>query len=298
MPRVRLPSASSSTSSSTEASHRAANAALVAATERVSCGTFSPADAHHLFDQLLHQATPVSVRPLSGFLAALARARPSHACSDGPALAIDLFGRMSRGAGPRVLPPTQYTYTILMDCCRRVRRLDLTLATFGRLFRTGIGADVVTFSSVLRSLCDAKRTEEAMDVLLHRMPKLGCIPNAISYTILLKGFCDDRRSRHALEILRMMAKGDTCLPNVFTYTTVISGLFKEGEVAKACDLFHEMLQQGSPPVETYNTVIDALCKDRAMDKAELVLRHMIDEGVLPDAITYQTLIHGYFDMGL
>jgi pentatricopeptide repeat protein len=53
------------------------------------------------------------------------------------------------------------------------------------------------------------------------------------------------------------------------YSTVIHGFFKEGQVGKACNLFHEMVQQGvAPDVVTYNSVIDALCKAKAMDKAE------------------------------
>ena len=56
------------------------------------------------------------------------------------------------------------------------------------------------------------------------------------------------------------------------YTTVIHGLLKEGEVSKACSLFDEMVQQGVVPnVVTYNSIIDALCKAGAMDKTELVL---------------------------
>jgi pentatricopeptide repeat protein len=209
MPRVRLSSASSSISSSTE--HWISDA-LIVATERLRSGTFSPGDAHHLFDELLHQGTPVPERPLDGFLAVLARAPASDACSDGPALAIDLFCRMNRGAGPQVFRPTRYTYDIFMDCCCRTRRLDLTLAAFGRLPRTGIGVNVVAFSSLPRGLCHAKRTEEAMCVLLNRMPKLGCVPDVFSYTIVLKGLCGNGRSQRALEILCTMGKGGACLP--------------------------------------------------------------------------------------
>ena len=79
---------------------------------------------------------------------------------------------------------------------------------------------------------------------------------------------------------------------------VMDGLFKEGEVSKACDLFHEMIQQGVvPTVGTYNSVIDALCKARAMDKAEVVLRSMVHNGAQPDAVTYNSLIQGYSTLG-
>jgi hypothetical protein len=54
------------------------HAAFDAAMERVRAGKLSPEDAHHLFDELLRQATPVPERSLDGFLAALARARTPH----------------------------------------------------------------------------------------------------------------------------------------------------------------------------------------------------------------------------
>ena len=83
---------------------RAPLAALAVATERVRAGTLSREDAHHLFDELLRQATPVPSRSLNGFLAALARAPASATCRrDGPALALALFNRVCREeAGPQV----------------------------------------------------------------------------------------------------------------------------------------------------------------------------------------------------
>jgi pentatricopeptide repeat protein len=102
---------------------------------------------------------------------------------------------MSRAAGRRVLSPTFHTYSILMDCCTRARRPDLAPAFFSQQLRTGFGFNVITFNNLLKSLCEAKRADDALDVLLHRMPELGCVPNVVSYNILLKGFCDNKESR-------------------------------------------------------------------------------------------------------
>ncbi|CAO1939124.1 unnamed protein product, partial [Urochloa humidicola] len=96
-------------------------------------------DAHHLFDELLRQPTRVPGRALNGFLAALARAPPSAACSDGPALAIALFNRLSQAAGgQRAALPTGCTYNIIIDCCCRASRPDLAPAFFGRLLQKGL----------------------------------------------------------------------------------------------------------------------------------------------------------------
>ena len=274
--------------------------ALSAATERARAGTLREADAHHLFDELLRQSARVPERALNGFLAALARAPPSAGCGDGPALAVALFNRVSRdSAAPRVLPPTAHTYGILMDCCLRMRRLDLALAFFARLLQTGLGVDAIAFTILLKGLCDSKRLDEALDMLLCRMPELGCVPNVISYSVLLKGFCSEKKIQQAVELLQFMAKeGGVCTPNVASYTTVIDALFKEGELAKACALFHDMVQQGiSPCIVTYSCIIHALCKARAMDKAEMFFRQMVDKGVHPDSVIYTSIIHGYSTLG-
>uniref|UniRef100_A0ACD6AJ68 Uncharacterized protein n=1 Tax=Avena sativa TaxID=4498 RepID=A0ACD6AJ68_AVESA len=138
------------------------DAAFAAAKERVRAGTLGPEDAHNLFDELLRQTAPVSERSLTGFLSALARAPDSDSRGDGPALAITLFNRVCREeAGLRVVAPTVYTYSILMDCCCRSRRPVLGLSFFGRLLRTGLKTDEYIASTLLKCLCYAKRTDEA-----------------------------------------------------------------------------------------------------------------------------------------
>src|SRR4051812_28273825 len=99
-------------------------------------------------------------------------------------------------------------WRILMDCCCRACHPDLALAFFfGHLLRTGLEANQVIFSTLLKGLCHTNRADEALSVLLHRMPELGWTPNVVAYS------------------------------------TVIHGFFREGQVGKACNLFRGMAQQ-------------------------------------------------------
>ncbi|KAK1632777.1 hypothetical protein QYE76_007092 [Lolium multiflorum] len=291
----------SSSTSTSLLTHRPPHVALAAATARVRSGTLTPEDAHNLFDELLLQATPVPARALNAFLAALARAPASApaACSDGLSLTVALFSRMSRGHGPPVASPTVHTYGILLDCCCRARHPDLALAFFGRFLRAGLKANNLIVSPLLKVLCQAKRTDEAADVLLHRMPHLGCEPNSISYNMVFKGLCDGSRSQHALDLLRMMAKQEVgCSPDVVSYNTVIHGFLKEGKFSTASNLFHEMVQQGVvPDVVTYNSMIDALCKRGRSREARQILDCGILKGLKPNIVTYSTMLHGYAKEG-
>ncbi|VAH13832.1 unnamed protein product [Triticum turgidum subsp. durum] len=180
-----------------------------------------------------------------------------------------------------------------MDSCCRARRPDLGLAFFGRFLRAGLKANLIVASILLKCLCHARRTDEAVNMLLHRMSEFSCVPDAISYSIVLKSLCDNSRSQQALDLLQMVRKerGAGSL-NVVAYSIIIHGFFKEGEVSKACDLFHEMMQQGIvPDVVTYSSVIDALCKVRAMDKAKLVLQQMVNNGVRPNMYTWNSFMY-------
>jgi pentatricopeptide repeat protein len=88
--------------------------------------------------------------------------------------------------------------------------------------------DEVVIGQLLKGLCDAKRVDEAMDILLRRMPEFGCMPNVVSFNTLLKGFCNEKRAEEALQLLHVMAEdgGGNCTPDVVTYTTMIDGLCK------------------------------------------------------------------------
>ncbi|CAL5034853.1 unnamed protein product [Urochloa decumbens] len=288
--RTRLSSVLTATASSTAPSplppRSALLDALAAAADRARAGTLRPADAHQLFDELLRQRTRVPERMLNGFLAALAKSMPSSACSDGPALAVALFKRMSQhSAGPRVLPATVHTYNILIDCCCHARRPDLAPAFFGRLLRTGLGIDVITFNSLLKGLCDAKRTNEALDMLLYRMPEVGCVPNVICYNVLLKGFCNEKRN-------------DGIVPNCRIFNILIHAYATCGMMGDAMLIFQGMKQQGvKTNAVTYSTIIAAFCRMGRLDDAMGIFNQMIDQGVPPEKVVYQCLIQGLCNHG-
>ncbi|KAK1646188.1 hypothetical protein QYE76_063993 [Lolium multiflorum] len=172
-------SSSSSTSTSRRSRSWSPHAAFAAATQRARAGTLSREDAHYLFDELLRQATPVPGHSLNGFLAALVRPTSSRSTSrDGNALVLSLFNRICREeAGPQVAPLTVRTYGILMVSCCRMGRPDLGLSFFGRILKAGLETNQVVANTFLKCLCYAKRTDEAVNVLLHRMAELGCVAN-------------------------------------------------------------------------------------------------------------------------
>ncbi|RLM69753.1 protein Rf1, mitochondrial-like [Panicum miliaceum] len=201
-------------------------------------------DAVKLFDELLHNARPASVRAFNQVLTAGSRAQRRGSSSSSLELVPSLFNRMARACSNKVAPDL-HTYSILINCFCRMGRLELSFAAFGLVLKTGFRVNARVINPLLKGLCDRKRVHEAMDVLLRRMPEFGCTPDVFSYNIILKGFCNERRAEEALELLHMMADdgGGSCPPDVVSYNTVISGFFRDGQVDRAYNLFHEINQK-------------------------------------------------------
>jgi pentatricopeptide repeat protein len=153
--------------------------------------------------------------------------------------------------------------------------LDHGFASFGRILKMGWMVNAIVFTHLLRALFVVKRTSDVMDIVLRRMPELGCTPNVFSFNILLKGLCEENKSQEAFELLRIMAhNGGSCAPDVVSYTTVIDGLCKEGQMDNTYDLFSEMLDHGiASDIVTCNSIIVDLCKSQEIDKAEATLQH-------------------------
>ncbi|KAG8037211.1 hypothetical protein GUJ93_ZPchr0020g33563 [Zizania palustris] len=121
-------------------------------------------------------STGTSPKPRTSSCSALARAPPSVASSDGPAFAIELFKRMDRCASPQAAP-NGYTYSILIDCYRRAHRPDLGLAIFGRLLKTGLGLNVVAYSTVIDGFFKEGEVDKAYD-LFREIKKQGISPTS------------------------------------------------------------------------------------------------------------------------
>jgi len=125
-------------------------------------GSLGLEDALKLFEELLPNARPTSVRAFNSLLNVISRAQRSSASE---LAAVSLFNRMARACSNKVRPDL-YTYSILIGCFCRMGRLEHGFSVFGLIIKTGWRVDDVVINQLLKGLCDVKRVGEAMDILL------------------------------------------------------------------------------------------------------------------------------------
>ena len=77
-------------------------------------------------------------------------------------------------------------------------------------------------------------------------------------------------------------------PNLQTFNILLS---RWKSTKEAEGFFKEMREMGvKPGVVSYNCLVDVYCKGRELDKAFKAVEKMQNEDIMPDVITYNSLI--------
>ncbi|GMH28669.1 hypothetical protein Nepgr_030512 [Nepenthes gracilis] len=121
-------------------------------------------------------------------------------------------------------------------------------------------------------------------------------PDSRIYTTLMKGYMKAGRLTDTIRMLEAMRhqNDSNSHPDQVTYTTVISALVKAGSIEKARQVLAEMTRIGVPAnLVTYNILLKGYCKQLKMDNAKELIKEMAEgSGILPDVVSYNTLIDG------
>eukprot|EP00977_Amphora_coffeiformis_P010337 scaffold2413_cov171-Amphora_coffeaeformis.AAC.12 len=160
----------------------------------------------------------------------------------------------------------------------------------------------LTYTALVRALCQKERVEEAHDVL-QRMWESSheTQPDVVTYSVLLEGWARvaSKRPKEAIDAVgkilqEMRQRGDPNVePNEITYTNalkVLAASVNSHAVARAHDLVKSMK---NPTVYHYNALLNVYSKSDRKDKIQCCIRIWKEEmgtNVKADKITYNTLL--------
>ncbi|XWS48030.1 hypothetical protein CRYUN_Cryun13aG0037000 [Craigia yunnanensis] len=184
--------------------------------------------------------------------------------------AVRLLNSVSReGLKPDV------TYNSLICCLYKI---------FNDEIFKGFIPDEFTYCSLINGLCQDGEIDRAVTVFNEALRK-GLKPNIIMYNTLIKGLSLQGLILQALQLMNEMSENG-CSPDIWTYNIVIDGLCKMGCVSDANNLLNDAIAKGYlPDIFTFNTLIDGYCKQLKMENAIEILNQMWSYGVTPDVIT-------------
>lgn len=178
----------------------------------------------------------------------------------------------------------------------RGRNVAKIVAVYERLKKVEAPLGLRFYNVLMWSFIEARAAEKAVDVF-DELPN----PNVECYTTYAKALSALKRPGGALRMLESM-RARRVVPNVYTYNSVIAACVKGGEGGRAADLFVEMADDGvKPNVVSWNILINwhARKKKSAERLAGTTASFnvMKASGVLPNAVTYTTVMKSYAASG-
>lgn len=213
------------------------------------------------------------------------------------------------------------------------RGIDYALVKYRSIVNNSCSHDinVVTCNQLLRKLCDANRTMEAMSLFTKMRSQGGCIrPTVVTYSTLISRVVPRRKkskkttvsavirksrcvesdellfqtalSDHASRVwdLYEALREDELAPDVVVFNSIMSAAAAAGSAALAWRAFKEMMSLSVPPnTRTMNQMLDAVGNDpiTTVQDIEVVLQDFSRLHIERDVVTFSTLCDIYADSG-
>ncbi|XP_058067931.1 pentatricopeptide repeat-containing protein At5g10690 isoform X2 [Magnolia sinica] len=194
----------------------------------------------------------------------------------------------------------------VVEACVHCSDVDSALQIFREMSEPeGCGVDGITFATVLKGLGEARRIDEAFQILesveqgtAAGSPKLS--PSLISGLLnALLEAGDLRRANGLLARYRFALHKEG--PSISMYNLLMKGYINTDFPLDALTVRDEIFRQGLKPDRlTYNTLVFACVKSGRMDSAMQLFEEMKEEAqrvncpeLFPDAVTYTTLLKGF-----
>lgn len=178
--------------------------------------------------------------------------------------ALDLFDRMQRDG----LRPDKYTYTSLIQACPHD-----TQELLYDMRERGIQADVVTYNTIIQSLCRKRQWTQATR-LVTEMESRGVAPDARTYGLLMNGMLKADKASACVALFESACASPWTVPlteNVHLYTTAITAVSVLGDHSRALDYVARMTSKGiKPNIKTLTAVMGACLASKQPELAAQV----------------------------
>ncbi|KAK7320744.1 hypothetical protein VNO77_30502 [Canavalia gladiata] len=247
--------------------------------------------------RLVRTATrETNLKRLTSRIVQLTRRKQLHQILDEIEVAKKHFGKLNT-----------IVMNAVMEACVRCGDIDSALRIFDEMKNPdGCGVDTVSYATLLKGLGEARRVDEAFELLesvengtATGSPKLSA-PLIFG---LLNALIEVGDLRRAIGLLArygfVFREGGKF--SVSVYNIVMKGYINSGYPLAAINMHNEILRQGLVPDRlTYNTLILACVESEKLDTAMQIFEEMKDKAqkfnhddLFPDIVTYTTMLKGF-----
>ncbi|KAK6121561.1 hypothetical protein DH2020_044699 [Rehmannia glutinosa] len=204
--------------------------------------------------------------------------------------------------------PDAFTYSILIKCCIKLRRLDMIGLILKEMLCSGVECSTVTYNTIIDGYGKAKRFELMENSLSDMIQSEKCVPDIftfnslmglkpdiMTYNILIKSYGTSGLYDKMGRVIDFMEKRFFS-PTTVTYNIIIEVFGKAGNIGKMDEIFLKMKHQGLKPNSiTYSSLVSAYTKAGLLGKVDSILRQVENSDVVLDT-PFSTVLSMPMDM--
>ncbi|KAM3270273.1 pentatricopeptide repeat-containing protein, mitochondrial [Capsicum chacoense] len=197
----------------------------------------------------------------------------------------------------RRIPRRPEDFGCVMVAFSRAGHLRKAMQILTVMQRAGTEPDLSICNTAIYVLVKGNKIEKALR-FLERMQLIGITPNVVTYNCLIRGYCDVHRIEDALELIAEMPYNG-CYPDKVSYYTMIAFFCKQKQIDKVRELVAKMSKDSNllPDQVTYNTIIHMLSKHGHADEALGFLREAEERGFGVDKVGYSAVVDSFCKEG-
>ncbi|PON74253.1 Pentatricopeptide repeat [Parasponia andersonii] len=189
--------------------------------------------------------------------------------------------------------PDVYTYSVLINCCVKYRRLDLIQRVLDEMLFFGIEYSTVTFNTLINGYGKAEMIEPMENLLADMIESGSSLPDVFTLNSVIGAYGDSRqidKMEKWYDEFQLMGIS----PDVKTFNILIKSYGKAGMYDKMSSIMEFMEKRFfSPNVVTFNIFIEVFGKAGDISVMDEYFRKMKRRGLKPNSITYCSLVNAY-----
>jgi len=193
---------------------------------------------------------------------------------------------------------TSVTYNTLIDACSRCGEVGRAPALLEDMVRNGITPNIVTYSAVLKGLCQLNQLDRAFELVDTMKNSDHLRIDEQTYNTLLDGCARQGLYSRGMKVFEEM-KASSVRPSNFTLSILVKLANRGRQLEVAFKLADEVSQQYGFKlnVHVYNNLIQTCIVHKQPERALGVLEQMVKERCRPDERTHGLLLRGCLSSG-
>lgn len=207
-----------------------------------------------------------------------------------------LTARLAAGAGTQHAGAVP-ALDVLFSSCARDKKLSRATLTYRAMRAHGLLPTVLSCNVFISAALRLRRPEIAVS-FFREMRRCRMSPNVYTANMVMRAHCALGRVAEAARVLDEMSDWGISRTAASFNTLIAAYCRDDGGMEPTLRLKKRMEQEGLTPNEmTYNAIVHGLCKKGNMQQANRFVSEMRANGVAPNTVTFNTLIHGYVKIG-